>query len=157
VVGPQTWGALCVPDFDPSAWNDGGVIQHGNNCYNYACDIKTGTFAQPGTASGNPFTSTDCASVTSASLSDGLSGVGCDETECQQCCHQLALVIWPGVDFHWYRRDRNGSWSHKPGSTPARNTDNSGNTITDPRTADRGPYTDFCGCFCACGSRVSIG
>ncbi len=56
----------------------------------------------------------------------------------------MALVIWPGVDFHWYRKGRNGSWSHKPGSTAVTNLDNSGNFITDPRTADRGGYTSFC-------------
>ncbi len=54
------------------------------------------------------------------------------------------LVIWPGVDFHWYRKGRNGYWSHKPGGTPATNIDNSGHFIPDPRTADRGGYTDFC-------------
>ena len=32
-------------------------------------------------------------------------------------------------------------WCHKMGGTPARNTDDSGDYITDPRTADRGAYT----------------
>jgi len=53
-------------------------------------------------------------------------------------------VIWPGVDYHWYRQDKVGCWSHKPGSTPARNTDNSGHAIADPRTCNRGSYTNFC-------------
>ena len=52
----------------------------------------------------------------------------------------VALVIRPGRDFHWYRQDQNGNWSHKPGSTAATNLDNSGNVITDPRTADTGNY-----------------
>jgi hypothetical protein len=56
----------------------------------------------------------------------------------------VALVIWPGVDYHWYRQDKVGCWSHKPGSTPARNTDNSGKPITDPKICDRGPYKNFC-------------
>jgi hypothetical protein len=155
IVGPQTWGALCVPEFDPSTWNDGASIQRTNNCYNFACDIQSGTFAQPGNASGNPFASTDCASVEQAARSDGLDTGSCDDAECAECCHQVALVIWPGVDFHWYRRDRSGSWSHKPGQTPARDTDNSGSAISDPRTADRGPYVDFCGCFCVCKGKVA--
>ncbi|MBV9102244.1 MAG: hypothetical protein JO060_01570 [Candidatus Eremiobacteraeota bacterium] len=62
----------------------------------------------------------------------------------------------PGYDFHWYRRDRDGTWSHKPGGTEARNVDNSGHIITDPRTADRGPYTQFCGCYCVCAGKVHI-
>ena len=157
IVGPLTWAALCIPGFDPAPWNDGGAVQHSNNCYNYACDVRSGTFAQPGTASGRPFGATDCAAVASGATSDGLTAVSCDSSECDDCCHQVALVIWPGVDFHWYRRDRSGTWSHKPGQTRARDVDNSGNPITDPRTADRGPYVDFCGCFCACkGALVAI-
>ena len=56
----------------------------------------------------------------------------------------VALVIWPNVDFHWYRQDKIGCWSHKPGSTAVTNKDNSGNPITDPKTANRGGYTQFC-------------
>lgn len=155
IVGPQTWGALCEPTFEPARWNDGGPVQRSNNCYNYACDVQSGTFAQPGDASGAPFGSTDCASVAAAAVSDGVSATSCDDPECYGCCHQIALVIWPGVDFHWYRRDREGRWSHKPGRTAARDTDNSGNTITDPRLADRGPYVEFCGCFCVCADTLA--
>ena len=41
-------------------------------------------------------------------------------------------------------------WTHKPGGTPATNLDNSGNPISNPETADRGGYTDFCGYLCSC-------
>jgi len=157
IVGPLTWAALCIPDFDPSFWNDADGIQFNNNCYNYATNTRTDTFAQPGTGSGNPFANTACADVDQAARSDGLTSTSCDDPECTGCCHQVALVIWPGQDFHWYRRDRDGSWSHKPGSTQARNVDNSNNPITDPRTANRGPYTDFCGCYCVCRDKVTIG
>lgn len=33
---------------------------------------------------------------------------------CPKEGHLVALVIWPTVDFHWYRKGRNGYWSHKP-------------------------------------------
>jgi hypothetical protein len=56
----------------------------------------------------------------------------------------VALVLWPGSDYHWYRQDKVGCWSHKPGSTAARNVGNAGHAITDPKTANRGPYTVFC-------------
>jgi hypothetical protein len=39
-------------------------------------------------------------------------------------------------DYHFARLDSNGYWSHKPGSSPVRNTDASGKLITDPRHAD---------------------
>ena len=56
----------------------------------------------------------------------------------------VALVVWPGNDYHWYRQDQGGCWSHKPGHTAVRNVDNSGNRISDPRTCNRGPYVDSC-------------
>jgi hypothetical protein len=64
----------------------------------------------------------------------------------------VALVVAPGWDYHWYRRDENGRWSHKPGGTRATNLDNSMNPISNPETANRGPYTDFCGYYCSCSS-----
>lgn len=50
-------------------------------------------------------------------------------------------------DYHWYRQDADGYWSHKPGTTPVRLTDNSGNLILDPAEADLGIYTNFLGYF----------
>jgi hypothetical protein len=143
------------PRFEPARWNDNNGIQFNNNCYNYGCNIQTGTFAQPGRATGNEYTAFTCQEVTKGALSDGLVAHSCD-TDCTGCCHKVALVMAPGWDFHWYRLDDNGMWSHKPGGTPATNVDNSGNLISDPRTADRGPYTEFCGCFCVCTCRVTI-
>ena len=43
-------------------------------------------------------------------------------------------------DFHWYRLDQDGFWSHKPGSTLVTPFDNSMVLITDPRVADMGHY-----------------
>jgi hypothetical protein len=52
----------------------------------------------------------------------------------------------------------NGFWGHKPGPTPACNTDNQGRVIggnLDPQNCDRGPYTVFCGYrFSPVGMRV---
>jgi hypothetical protein len=48
----------------------------------------------------------------------------------------LNISLDPGLkDYHWYRLDNNGLWSHKPGSTPATTVDGKGNEITDPRNA----------------------
>ena len=44
------------------------------------------------------------------------------------------------LDFHWYRLDRNGFWSHKPGETAPTNRDNNGHPIFDPRLANIGTY-----------------
>jgi hypothetical protein len=155
------WIRRCIPAYEPATWNDNNGIQLHNNCYNYACNIQTGTFAQPGLATGHlrpePFT---CQGVGPAAQSDGLRPVdGASGCGCRDCCHKVALVIAPGPefnDFHWYRLDRDDHWSHKPGGTPATNVDSSGNPITDPRTANRGPYTVFCGFYCVCKDKVSI-
>ena len=46
-----------------------------------------------------------------------------------------------GHDYHWYRRDNNGDWSHKPGKQFVRNVDQSGNIISNPSKANHGKYT----------------
>jgi hypothetical protein len=150
----------CIPEYQPASWNDGNGIQFNNNCYNYGCDLQTNTYAQPGRAHGIIVTQAnlhDCIMVRQGAIADGLKPVDCDRgCGCEQCQHQVALVVSPGYDYHWYRKGRDGRWSHKMGPTPATNLDNSGNLIVDPRTADRGSYTIFCGCFCVNKSTVVI-
>ena len=124
---------------------------HCNNCYNYACDIRTDDYAQPG-GSNPPNTCTD---VEAAALKDGLQR--CTGDHCHPCHHRVALAIWPGHDFHWYRQDKDGMWSEKRGWDPVRNVDQSSNPIYDPATADRYPYTDFCGYFCVYKPNINIG
>lgn len=133
----------CGPVYEPGWWNV-PARQPFNNCYNYASNYRTDTFAQPGRAAGAMYTSLTCGSVGPAAVADDLIDAPSADNACPALGHLAALVIWPGVDFHWYRKGRNGWWSHKPGSTPVTNVDNSGNYISDPRTANRGPYTDFC-------------
>lgn len=135
-----------APALNLAKWNT-AAVQPNNNCYNYANDRITNNFAQPGDASGKPMGAMSCSGVQPSAVSDGL--VATSNFTAALAAGKgfyVALVIWPGVDgdFHWYRQDKNGCWSHKPGQTAARNTDNKGATITDPKTCDRGPYTDFC-------------
>lgn len=143
-VGCPPSEATDAPAYDPDRWNVPSVQPH-NNCYNYANDQVTNTFAQPGRAAGVPFEELTCDAVGRAARSDGFQAQGSfgDHRGSGQGWY-VALVIWPAVDYHWYRQDDSGCWSHKPGPTPARDVDDSGSQITDPRTADRGPYTDFC-------------
>ena len=51
----------------------------------------------------------------------------------------FSVSISSDVDFHWYRLDNTGFWSHKPGSTPVTDVDGAGNKITDPRQAANSP------------------
>jgi len=155
----------CLPPYSPTYWNDGGTVQGGNNCYNYGNNKRTDTFAQPGRAAGAQYTRPiTCSGILNAASADGLlplppSGV------CPSGKDKIAVVVAPctgpgctapyysGNDYHWYRQDSTGMWSHKPGGTQATNLDNSSNTISNPETADRCGtycYSEFCGYFCSC-------
>ena len=156
---------LCPPSgcsYEPDVWNQPGVKEN-NNCYSYACNNMHGPppltnqptpggKPQPGGGGNPPFT---CADITAAAKSDGLV-----DPDSNGCCptgyHKVSLFIAPNVDYHWYREDSNGNWSHKPGNTDATNLDASGNPITDPSAADRdyseagGPnYNQDCGVLCS--------
>jgi Concanavalin A-like lectin/glucanases superfamily len=135
------------PNFNPSFWNNNSTRRKKNNCYNYANNKATNTFAQPGRASGAQAWSMSCAAVHAAAVADGLEPVSGYPSPLLNFKTGVALVVAPGYDYHWYRLDDNGTWTHKPGQTSATNKDNSGNVITDPRTANRGVYTDFCGFY----------
>jgi hypothetical protein len=157
LIGPIKWPPLivtpctCGPIYEPAWWNDGGQKQLHNNCYNYASNYRSDTFAQPGRAAGAMYTSLSGCNVAAGqrsakmgAVSDCLIDTPNANNQCPAQGHLVALVIWPNYDFHWYRKDVTGWWSHKPGGTQVTNKDNSGNAISDPRTANRGGYTQFC-------------
>lgn len=143
--------ADAAPPYNPAYWNN-PAYQSCNNCYNYGTDERTDTFAQPGYAHGDWPNPMACTDVGNAAIADGLAHPV--EQKCTGCTHLAALVVDPlaPTDYHWYRLDDTGRWSHKPGDTPATDLDASGNTISDPTTADRNygslNYTEFCGYFC---------
>ena len=71
--------------------------------------------------------------------------------------YKVVLVINPYIDYHWYKQDSEGEWSHKPGITPATNKEvlginNNkiiyGDKITDPySSAKKAGYTIIVGTF----------
>ena len=145
----------CAPLPDLDAWNTDTSVTWNNNCYNYGTNYRTDTYAQPGKASGllgpQQFVDVSGCSVPAGSPgarvgaeSDGLITLSSNNNTCPGTGHLVALVIDPGSDYHWYRKGKNGKWSHKMASSPATILDNAGNSINDPRTADRGTYVDFC-------------
>lgn len=145
-----------VPPYDPGKWNIPNVQPY-NNCYNYGNDKITNTFAQPGRGSGSTIGDARCATVGPAAQRDGLRSIPNVPAATPADGHYVALVSsdsWN--DYHWYRLDNNMLWSHKPGRTAATNLDNSGRTISDPRTCNRGPYNNFCGYFHCIPSQTTI-
>jgi hypothetical protein len=138
-------GAACIianTAYNPGFWNT-PAVQPKNNCYNYAMNFRSDTFAQPGRISGHPNGVMACAQVATAANWDGCKAV------CSGSNKNVALVTWPGVDYHWYRRHSQGFWGHKPGGTAARNVDQANQVINGrtrtPANCNRGPYTIFCG------------
>jgi hypothetical protein len=113
---------------------------------------RTDTRAQPGRATGCYPYPMACDAVTKAALCDGArKRYNCfPETEAPR--NLIAMVVWPGNDYHWYRLHSEGFWGHKPGGTAAKNTDNCNKVIYNPETCCRYPYTLFCGYFYTCKS-----
>lgn len=142
--------------FNPGFWNNDASVRTSNNCYNYASNKRTNTFAQPGKGCGHMYTAITCPEVTRAALCDGLHRRFDCFPDNEKPRWLMALVVAPGpgfIDYHWYRKSKEGFWGHKPGGTAARNTDNSNRVIMNPETCDRGPYTRFCGYFYSCKSQ----
>jgi hypothetical protein len=142
--------------FNPGFWNNDANVRLNNNCYNYASNKRTNTFAQPGRGCGHMYTAITCAEVTRGALCDGLHRRFDCFPATEKPRYLVAMVVAPGpgfIDYHWYRKQKEGYWGHKPGSTAARNLDNSNQVIVDPVTCDRGPYTQFCGFFYTCVSQ----
>jgi hypothetical protein len=69
---------------------------------------------------------------------------------------KIAMVVHPGEDYHFYREDPDGHWSHKDGSNEVKRFDAEGQPIVNPQTAARDyrprgsflNYEDFCGFYC---------
>lgn len=142
--------------YNPAFWNSNAFIRQNNNCYNYASNKRTDTFAQPGRGGGQIYTAITCPAVSLGALRDGLHRRFVCFPDTEKPRYLVALVVAPGpgfVDFHWYRKNKEGFWSHKPGGTAVRNVDNSNQVITNPETCNRGPYTQFCGYFYTCRSQ----
>ncbi|WP_181787395.1 hypothetical protein [Streptomyces phytophilus] len=124
-------------------WNADSNHRLNNNCYNYASNWRTNSFAQPGRGTGQQYSYVSVGQIRDAALRDGW------RTYCDGGNLYVAFATWLDIDYHWWRRTESvggvGRWCHKPGSTPARNYDESGYAITDPYTANRGNYTTWGG------------
>lgn len=152
--------AVCVAVVvaEPPTANLGAWAGRCYNCYNYAVHSKRVFFAQPG--GGSALT---CAAVSAAAVADGLTMLDWTPGDAEPTCPTgfclVALSIrkpnppfWGG-DYHWYRKNADGTWSQKRGGTPAITTHVGvgphPRPLTDPSdAAQRGSYKNFCGYFC---------
>ncbi len=149
----ETWWVCPSNYFSANAqfFNEPGHVSR-NNCYcfasNHRADVRS---ARPGQRGGRPAQSLSCGSVVDGLRADGW------KDGCEPNVLTIVLVIWPGVDYHFYRLVTGSPywwWGHKPGGTPAKYTDDCGHSIFQyqgkgyaPNNICRGSYTDFCGYF----------
>jgi hypothetical protein len=135
-------------------------LQVHNNCYNYAIDMATNSFAHPGRRHGLPDVIDECGNVNTDLVLDGAQRDGLklipNVTSLYDLRkrsadfgpgHAIALLIAPAIpaakfvgDFHFVRADRLGddppSWSQKDGRDQITNFDFAGAPISDPSRAN---------------------
>ncbi len=143
--------------YDPTGWEN--VVDRAN-CYAYMWNIVSripGDKLQPGGLAGQTFTSLTGSNIYNASKLDAnvmsrtIRASSYSEVPGYRE-YKVALVIAPGYDYHWYRQDSDGGWSHKRGLTSVDFRDASGQYISDPYTCDRSygyplNYSTWCGYF----------
>ena len=139
------------PKYEPKKWNEKEKIKYNHNCYSYvlnAIHYNRKGKPQPGYASGFKHIRDDqydCNSFRRRLKKDnpGLYLVDFN-TPCKKGFHKgfLALATGDDTDYHFWRQDKSGYWSHKPGRTEVTNIDASGKKIINPEKADR-KYSHF--------------
>ena len=158
--------------FQPEKYNKHTGIRESHNCFAYAfgylhlpktkkctkdsCPLP---YPQPGRASGYPkWSNVDgkrCPDLVARFMGD-VPGIkpSTFEARCPKGMRKIAPVVAPKDDYHFYRQDANGYWSHKPGATHVTHLDATKRPIYDPQLASRDypssglDYNEFCGYWC---------
>jgi hypothetical protein len=155
------------------SFNTKRPVRESHNCYSYFLNLHSNKAteickneinvenycrrSQPGYASGYPPLQKkdfNCKEIMRRTLDDNPKMFRTTRKKsCPVHYYKGAVVVAPGVDYHYYRLNDEGVWSHKPGYKPSTLLDAKNNYIKDPYTANRnyGPelnYKDFCGYTC---------
>lgn len=161
------------PKYDPALWNTKDEVRETHNCFSYAMNVHDPKqiaaclkskecevpYHQPGSAAGQPGFKSDrlktCSEMVVRILGDNPSiQMVRFEDKCAPQTSKIVIVVDPDEDYHFYRQDTNGFWSHKPGGTKVTNKDQSGRPIYDPKLANRSDkegrldYNVFCSYMC---------
>ncbi len=164
------------PTFEPERYNNDPAVYKSHNCYSYSMNVldpvlvvkcrQEGNcrqrFHQPGALNGDRFALNKterrtCAMVEKLQKADVPEIERTDfYTKCPAGKSKIALVVDPGEDYHYYRQDADGMWSHKDGSNKVKRFDALKNPIFNPEYAARDyrwqnsdlNYEDFCGFYC---------
>lgn len=166
------------PRYEPEVWNNDEATYKSMNCYAYAFDFRNPTlinecrrnngkdcrkyFPQPGALNGdrealNASERRNCKVVERLIKADVPDIVKSSfQDKCPPGTSKIGLVVDPGEDYHFYRLDPDGYWSHKDGSNKVKRFDALRRRIINPETASRDyrwqgsdlNYQDFCGFYC---------
>lgn len=150
------------PKYEPKKWNENPKIKDNHNCYSYAVNqinIKRTGKPQPGYFAGYDHIEDDeynCKAFHSRLNADLPSMyLTSFEQPCKKGFHKAFMAIddkKEDQDYHFYREDKSGLWSHKPGRTDVIDIDASGKKIANPLTANRNydffTYKKPCFFFC---------
>lgn len=149
------------PDYIPQAWNSDEGVMNRHNCYAYFLDdldTNRKSKPQPGyyydiNEKNKKNKYKNCSELERKILNDNPSVYISEEYKpCNQGYYKGFLALDPNKDYHFYRQDSNGLFSHKPGKYAVTNRDASGNLIYNPKNADRDHehfnYSVPCSFFC---------
>jgi hypothetical protein len=166
------------PPYDPLRYNGNPLIKDSHNCWSYSMNVidpaqvmqcandKTGTceplYHQPG-GTKNRSGILEYEDARTCKTIEGLMRTDVPDirrttfkARCPAGTSKIAMAVHPGEDYHFYRQDSDGWWSHKDGSNRAKRFDADRKPIFNPATAARDyrsqgsdlNYKDFCGFYC---------
>ena len=99
---------------------------------------QPGDFGNLSNTNGVKNDETNCSSLTRKILLDNPSvKPAIFAQKCPANYYKGAVVVSPEKSFHFYRQNKDGKWSHKPGVLPISHTDASNRQIWVPHFADR--------------------
>jgi len=151
------------------------MIQHRHNCYDYSFDVVDPSQAKPEARFHQPGgtqnlsrrlyrrdgrTCKNVAALIRRDVPDLRRSTF--RRRCGRGFSKIALVVDPNTDYHFYRQDRDGYWSHKDGENPVKRYDANGAPIWNPQRDYRPNglrlnYTKFCGFYCAPRRTIKLG
>ena len=157
------------PEYNPEKWNKNAKIKWSHNCYAYMLDkidkknIKLckppkcmDLKPQPGYAYGMKKLKkkkVSCKMIQNRMYKDN-PAIKLTKNDCPPKYYMGALAVDPNKDYHYYRREKDGFWSHKDDVLRATNLDSGGKRFLDPKNIKREndrfklKYKDFCGYYC---------
>jgi len=154
------------------SYNNNLHTRESHNCYTYFLNLKSRKAynsckvqypqqhycrrPQPGYASNMPLLQTkdyNCKTMMNRTLKDNKRIFKTTKHDkCPADYYKGALVVAPSRDYHYYRLNDDGVWTHKPGYKPSTNINADNLPIQDPQEANRNygslNYKDFCGYLC---------